>query len=157
MGTNSLSSSRVLPTIGFFGLLAGWVIALCYGQPSESATGFSCPNSIQLTEAPITSMPWHPESATTSHRFLRPSLYNGTAGKAEYELAPDSTQVQGSRITESWKLSDYRDMNLFVRCHYAGTSATLFRDLPKKLTFCSFSFTQLKPQQPPGSPVFDCR
>lgn len=91
------------------------------------------------------------------HKFLRPSLYNGTPGKEEYELAPDDTRTQGTAVRQTWKLSDYRSMNLFARCRYSGTSATVTADLPAKMNTCTFSFVHDPAKGEISSPAFECR
>jgi hypothetical protein len=47
-------------------------------------------------------------------------------------------------------------MNLFVRCHYDGTVATLVIDLPNPLKTCSFLFQNVA-GKPPASPAFECK
>jgi len=91
------------------------------------------------------------------HRFLRPSLYNGTPGKEEYELAPDDEQIQGKRVTQTWKASSYRDMNLFVRCRYSSTAATVVANLPAQFKTCTFRFQNTGGNQPIADPSFECR
>lgn len=108
-----------------------------------TATPLTCPASIT--------------AAKTEHKFERPSLYNGTPGKQEYELAPDDTQTQGKQIRQTWNLSDYRDMNLFVRCRYLGTGETVVLNLPTPLKTCMFSFRDVPGDHPVASPVFECK
>jgi len=128
------------------------------GQNAQPARGFTCPASVGVTEMAAAPAPWRVEGTTkTEHKFLRPSIYNGTPGKQEFELAPDQEPSQGRQVKQTWKLSDYRDMNLFVRCRYAGTSVTLVADLPRELKTCLFSFRNTGGQQPIASPVFECR
>jgi hypothetical protein len=90
------------------------------------------------------------------HQFQRPSIYNGSPGKQEYELAPDE-DIHRRTVTQTWKLSDYREMNLFVRCRYAGTGAVVLKPLPQPLKACSFSWRNRGGPQPIADPVFVCR
>jgi hypothetical protein len=127
-------------------LLAGLLLAapsiLC-SQSTAAATPLTCPVSIK--------------AGKSDHKFERPSIYNGTPGKQEYELSPDDTQTQGKQVRQTWKLADYRDMNLFVRCRYLGTKETVVMNLPAPLKICVFSFRDMPGNQPVASPVFECR
>jgi len=91
------------------------------------------------------------------HKFLRPSIYNGTAGKEEYELAPDDERTKGRQVTQIWKLSDYADMRAFVRCRYEGTSLAVVKDLPAELKVCTFRFRKVPGNQVVSEPWFECR
>jgi hypothetical protein len=95
-------------------------------------------------------------AALEGHKFLRPSIYNGTPGSKEYELAPDDDS-HGASVRQIWKLSDYREVNLFVRCRYADTEAVVVKDLPKPLQTCLFTWRNRGGQQPITDPVFACR
>jgi hypothetical protein len=138
-----MSSSSPLWLAGLLlGLMAGAPAILC-GQSTAAATPLTCPVSIK--------------AAKWEHKFERPSIYNGTPGKQEYELAPDDTQAQGKQVKETWNLADYREMNLFVRCRYLGTKETVVINLPAPLKICVFSFRDMPGKQPVASPVFECR
>jgi hypothetical protein len=129
-----------------FWLAAGLLLAAqstLSSQNVTAATPLTCPASIK--------------AAKSEHKFERPSIYNGTPGKQEYELAPDDTQTQGKQVRETWNLADYRDMNLFVRCRYLGTAATVVADIPAPLKTCIFSFHNVSGNQPVVSPVFECK
>jgi hypothetical protein len=125
-------------------------------QPSVKPATFTCPATVKVAETTVANAPWQVESGKTEHKFSRPSIYNGTPGKQEFELAPDNQEVAGSRIRQNWKLTDYRDMNLFLRCRYDGTVVTLVIDLPNPLKTCSFSFQNVA-GKPPVSPTFKCK
>lgn len=139
----------------FFPLLAS--PALLSSQTAAAAAPLACPATIRVTESASAKAPWHPEAATAEHKFLRPSIYNGEPGKDEAELAPDDTQTRGKQVTQTWKLSDYRDRNLFLRCRYDGTASTLVVNLPARLTTCTFSFRNMPGNQPVAAPVFACQ
>jgi len=66
-----------------------------------------------------------------------PKIYNGKSGGEEYELKPDGQKTAGKKTIFLWKLTDYRDLNLFVRCVYHGTSATVTADIPAALKTCT--------------------
>ena len=57
-------------------------------------------------------------------------------GNKDYDLAPDDEKPSGAKVTQTWNLKDYREMPLFLTCHYQGTSVTLTKELPKPLTTC---------------------
>jgi hypothetical protein len=129
-------------------------------QSVTDTTAFACPATITIGES--AAPPWRMEVAKDPgkkglHKFLRPSIYNGTPGKEEYDLAPDDEQTQGRRVRQSWKLSDYRDNNLFLRCRYAGTGATLVVNLPLPLKTCTFTFQNTGSNQPIAAPEFSCK
>jgi hypothetical protein len=143
MGINFMSSSSALLLAGLLAVfLVGAPSILC-GQNTAAATPLTCPVSIKV--------------AKSDHKFERPSIYNGTPGKQEYDLAPDDTQTQGKQVKETWNLADYRDMNLFVRCRYLGTKETVVMNLPAPLKICVFSFRDMPGSQPVASPVFECK
>ena len=101
----------------------------------------SCPESLKVAESAMPAPGWKASSDVTTHAFERISVYNGTAGGKEYELAPDDEKNNAGKIAQTWKLKDYRSMNLFLRCRYHDTPAVLFMDLPANLTTCKFTFT----------------
>jgi hypothetical protein len=149
-----MSSSRRLL------LAAGLLIAaqsILSSQSAPAPTPLTCPASIAVTAAASVAAPWQAESAKSEHKFERPSIYNGTPGKQEYDLAPDDTQTAGKRVRETWNLADYRDMNLFVRCRYLGTPATVVTNIPAPVKTCVFSFQNVSGNQPVASPAFECK
>jgi hypothetical protein len=127
-----------------------------FAQPNKPNT-LTCPASVTVVEKAETSPPWQSEQASAQHKFLRPSLYNGTRGKQEYELAPDREEIQGRRVLQTWILSDYRDMNIFVRCRYENAGATVAIDLPASLKICVFSFDNSAKKDSISSPSFECK
>jgi hypothetical protein len=147
------SSRRLLLAAGL--LLAAQSILSSQGAPAP--TPLTCPATITVTGTASVVTPWQAESAKSEHKFERPSIYNGTPGKQEYDLAPDDTQTAGKRVRETWNLADYRDMNLFVRCRYLGTPATVVTNIPAPLKTCVFSFQNVAGNQPAASPAFECK
>jgi len=144
-----MSSSRALAV-----LLAVGAPAIAQEQPHA----FGCPATIAVIESATAAPPWHAEaSPAKDHKFLRPSIYNGTPGGKEYELAPDNEKSGGKRVRQEWNLSAYRDMNLFLRCRYAGTEVTAVADIPASLKTCEFTFRNVPGNQPVASPSFECR
>jgi hypothetical protein len=117
--------------------------SILWSQSAAAVVPLTCPVSIKV--------------AKSEHKFERPSIYNGTPGKQEYDLAPDDTQTAGKRVRETWNLADYRDMNLFVRCRYLGTQATVVTNIPAPLKTCVFSFQNVAGDQPVASPAFECK
>jgi hypothetical protein len=149
-----MSSSRRLV------LAAGLLLAaqsILTSQTAPPAAPLTCPASIMVTAAASVVTPWQAESAKSEHKFERPSIYNGMPGKQEYGLAPDDTQTAGKRVQETWKLADYRDTNLFVRCRYLGTLATVVTNIPAPLKTCVFSFQNVAGNHPVASPAFECK
>jgi hypothetical protein len=121
---------------------------------SQSTPQFTCPATITVTESASVASPWQAETAKSEHKFERPSIYNGDPGKQEYDLAPDDTQTTGKRVKQTWNLTDYRKMNLFIRCRYQGTPATVVTNLPAPLKTCTFTFQNTHPIT---TPTFTCK
>jgi hypothetical protein len=139
--------------------LAVWLAlsapTLC-GQNSF-APAFGCPTAIQVAETASVPSAWHGEGATLEHRFVRPSISNGEPGKDEAELAPDDTRTQGRQVKETWKISDYRDRNVFLRCRYENTAATVVTDAPTRIKSCTFTFRNAPGNQSVTAPAFSCQ
>ena len=112
-----------------------------------------CPASITVREAAVPVAGWTPEAANVKHEFERISVYNGTAGGKEYDLAPDTDKIDHHIVTQTWNLASYRDMNVFLRCRYRGTSAVLSMNLPTPLKACTFRYRA----GPDGNMVADAR
>lgn len=112
-----------------------------FAQNKPVAAALSCPESIKVTETAAPGPGWKAENGQSEHAFQRVSIYNGTAGGKEYELAPDDEKNNAGKIVQTWKLKDYRSMNLFMRCRYHDTAAVLVADLPPSLAVCTFTFT----------------
>jgi hypothetical protein len=117
----------------------------------------SCPETISVTESAATTAGWRSASAKVEHRFERVSIYNGTEGGQEYELAPDDEKARGRATVQTWFLKDYRSMNLFLRCRYHDTSVTLTADLPAPLQTCAFTFELRKDGSFAGESTAVCR
>jgi hypothetical protein len=114
------------------GFLALWFLRTAGGQ-----TGFTCPASIMVSETAAVPDGWSAEAGSSKHRFQMPKIYNGKPGGEEYELKPDGQKTAGKKTIFLWKLNDYRDLNLFVRCVYHGTPATVTADIPAALKTCT--------------------
>ena len=148
-----LSSKRLALSAGLL-MVAHSILS---SQNVPAATPLTCPASITVTGTASVAAPWQAESGKSNHKFERPSIYNGTPGKQEYDLAPDDTQTAGKRVRETWNLADYRDMNLFLRCRYLGTAATVVTSIPTPLKTCVFSFQNVAGDHPVASPAFECK
>jgi hypothetical protein len=92
------------------------------------------------------------------HRFERVSIYNGTAGGKEFELAPDEGKDSaGPKIVQAWNLKDYRSMNIFLRCRYHDTDVVKNLDAPANLQTCTLTFTLDKKGVYVGKSTLLCR
>jgi len=98
---------------------------------------FACPASITVSETAAAPDGWSAEAGSSKHRFQMPKIYNGKPGGEEYELKPDGQKTAGKKTIFLWKLTDYRDLNLFVRCVYHGTTAAVTADIPPPLKTCT--------------------
>jgi hypothetical protein len=94
---------------------------LCHGE-------ISCPASIRVSDK-------------VEAAFLRVSVLNQNPGGPEYDLAPSSTdKAKNGDLTQVWKLADYRDMNIVLRCRYRGTESVRNIALPVSVQACTFKF-----------------
>lgn len=115
-----------------FLMLAG----LAGEEPAASPAALSCPESVAVVETAQPASGWKLASVKTQHVFERISVYNGTAGAMEYDLAPDEQRKEGGNTVQVWKLAGYRTMNIFLRCRYRDTAVTLSVDLPASIETC---------------------
>jgi len=113
------------------------LLALSFVRAGGQTVAFTCPATITTSETAAQIDGWTAEAASSKHRFQMPKVYNGKPGGEEYELKPDDQKTAGKKTIFLWKLSDYRDLNLFVRCVYHGTSATVTADIPAALKTCT--------------------
>ncbi len=122
-----------------------------------SAAALSCPEKLTVTETAAPVEGWKAADGKSEHAFERVSIYNGTAGGQEYDLAPDTQSQASTRVTQTWKLKDYRSMNLFLRCRYHDTAMVLYKDIPAGLQVCTFTFTSERKGDFLGKSALTCR
>jgi hypothetical protein len=89
--------------------------------------------------------------------FERVNIYNGKPGGEEYDLAPDDEKHSGRKFTQTWFLKNYRDMGIFVRCRYRGTTAVSNLDVPASYQKCTFTFELDQKNNIAGKPEFSCQ
>jgi hypothetical protein len=129
----------------------------CAAFAQSPATTLSCPEKVTVAESIVPVPGWKSTASPTDRAFERVSVYNGVAGGQEYELAPDDEKKTGGKIQQSWKVKEYRNMNVFLRCRYHGTSAVLVRDVPPNLETCTFDFALDKNGAFLGKSTLVCR
>jgi len=123
----------------------------------KSVAALSCPEKLTVTETVTPVEGWKASGGKSDHAFERVSVYNGTAGGQEYDLAPDSQSQMSTHVTQTWNLKDYRSMNIFLRCRYHDTAAVLIRDVPAGIQACTFTFTSEKKGDFLGKSAVTCR
>jgi hypothetical protein len=138
-----------MSTLAFTLMLAG----ICSAQ---SATPFSCPATLLVIQRPQPEGGWSGASSKAEHAFKTAKIYNGHAGKEEYDLKPDSASERGRKITLRWNLKDYRAMNLFIRCFYHDSDATVTANLPAPLATCAVSLEFNAKNEIIGASVMSC-
>lgn len=131
--------------------------AAIQGQPAYRAGGLNCPETITVMETAAPAGQWQADAAKVERPFERVSIYNGTPGGKEYDLAPDDRKEDGKRVVQTWRLKGYRTMNVFMRCRYRNTSVSLHRDVPADIEQCTFSFETDGAGRITGKPVVLCR
>ncbi len=91
------------------------------------------------------------------HAFERISILNvDTAGK-EYDLAPDAGRKTGGLVEQTWKLTDYRDMAVVLRCHYRDSAEVISLPVPAQVKSCSFRYLAAKDGGVAGGAEMDCK
>jgi hypothetical protein len=109
-------------------------------SPAASAQAkyaFACPATLTVTEQAQTSEGWTGAAVKAEHALQTAKIYNGNSGKDEYDLRPDDEAQKGKSLLLTWALKDYRTMNLFVRCFYYDTKATVTANIPASVNKCS--------------------
>jgi hypothetical protein len=127
------------------------------GLAQKPLAALSCPEKLLVTETVASVEGWKASGSQVEHPFERVSIFNGTPGGKEYELAPDLQNQMGRNVSQNWNLKDYRSMNIFLRCRYHDTAAVLFRDVPAGLQTCTFTFTSEKKGDFIGKSSLTCR
>ena len=117
------------------------IAAAAQAQTKSAPAPLTCPETIKVSETATPIANWKAATGQSERAFERVSILNGTPGAQEYDLAPDNEKNTAGKIIQTWNLKDYRTMNLFLRCRYHDTSATLFMDVPATYTNCTFTFT----------------
>jgi hypothetical protein len=136
------------------------LMALCSGAALAGQTGpggLQCPPTITVTETPAGVAGWRTKAGKGLRAFERVSIYNGTDGGREYELAPTDQKEEGKLTIQSWGLKPYRDMNLFLRCRYRDTAAVLSLDIPPQINTCTFTFEIVAGGRIVGKPSLVCK
>jgi hypothetical protein len=145
--------SRSLSSVA---LLLGWS-ALLPAQPPRTPAIMSCPATVTVDESIASSTPWRTGPASTERNFERISVFNGKNGGEEFDLAPDDEQQGRDGVVQTWKLSAYRTMNIFVRCRYHDTAAVLWMDVPPEIQTCTLRFQLDKRGGFTGKSRMECR
>ena len=131
---------------------------LAQAQSKSAATPpLTCPETLKSYDTATTVTGWTSAGGQSEHAFERVSIYNGTAAGEHSDLAPDDEKNTAGKIVQTWKLKDYRSMNIYLRCRYHDTSATIFADVPVSYTICTLTFTLDKQGNLLGKSSLLCR
>jgi hypothetical protein len=134
-----------------------WASGLVWADDPLPDTSLTCPATLEVAETAIPVSGWQVGNATGRRKLERISIYNGTNGSREFELAPDDQKEERNRITQVWHLTGYRSINIFLRCRYRGTQVVLSKDIPGSFKTCTFVFNSDKVGNISGTPSFACR
>jgi hypothetical protein len=104
---------------------------------AQAKSAFACPATLTVTEQSQTLEGWAGTAVKSDHALQTAKIYNGNPGKEEYDLRPDDEAQKGKSALLTWILKDYRTMNLFVRCFYYDTKATVTANIPAAVNKCS--------------------
>ena len=113
---------------------AALTIPAARAQSSNSPAPVSCPPTLNAPP------------------FERISVFN-KEGDRVYDLAPDDTKQLPGRIIQTWNVSDYRDLPVFLTCHYHGATRTITKPLPAPIRTCA----QTLPNSPRQPSTMSCR
>lgn len=143
--------------IVFLGCSLGVFLPRLDAQDKQTPARVVCPSNITVVEtvAPISG--WSVVPATSRRKFERISVYNGSPGGQEYDLAPDDQKEKGKKITQTWDVKAYRSMNVFIRCRYHDTSVVLLRELSSDVTSCTLQFTAATNGTVSADSTMECR
>jgi len=120
--------------------VAAWLATVPLAAQQPKTTPVVCPASVTVHESIAPVAGWTSAAGDVKREFERISVFNGTSGGQEYDLAPDTEKIEHHMVTQTWNLDGYRQMNIFLRCRYHGTSAVLEMDLPAPLKVCTFHY-----------------
>ena len=129
---------------------------LSLGLAAVAHAELSCPLRLDGAKAGLTKTGWITEKPLASGRLEHASLFNVDA-KHEYELAPDSDRTVGADLVQQWKASDYRQLDLFLRCDY-GKAGQIKKRVPVSLKTCEQTLKGWDPKKgQAASVVMVCR
>ena len=114
-------------------------LTICVACGALAGADIACPPTVQVNEKIDGPAGWTVQSTSRKASLVRASVLNRRAPNGpEYDLVPSST-VEGKQgnVTQVWKLSDYREMPIVLRCHYRNTGSVLNVDLPGSLQTCT--------------------
>jgi hypothetical protein len=158
MATLSMSSNNhAIAGLGVLIILGLSGAPRAPGQNVSTGKSLACPSEIELTETASGVQGWQSHSVRVKRSFERVSIYNGSDGAREYELAPDEERESRGRITQEWHLKGYRSLPIFLRCRYVGTEAVLSAGISNAVENCTFTFSTDRTGKITGRPSFTCR
>ncbi|MGH6933539.1 MAG: STY0301 family protein [Dongiaceae bacterium] len=145
-------------------LLSVTLLGLVLASLSGGATAVElvlCPESLKIADEVRAPAGWTATNGVNERAFLRISVLNMDSGGREYDLHPDDEEQNGPLLTQIWKLVDYRDLPIVLRCHYQDTVSTIEGELPATLTTCSQTFvhdpTNTSGEAMPSPATMECR
>lgn len=72
-------------------------------------------------------------------------------------MKPDDQAKRSKNLILSWRLKDYRDMNLFIRCSYYDSSVTVTANIPSTINKCSVTLELTSSNQIVGKSQMKCQ
>ena len=138
-------------------LAASLAIFLAPAAAAQAKAAFACPATLTVTEQAQTPAGWSGPTVKAEHALQTAKIYNGNPGKQEYDLKPDDDAKQGKSLLLTWILKDYRDMNLFVRCFYYDTGATVTANIPAAVNKCSVTLEMTASGEIAGKSQMECQ
>ena len=115
-----------------------------------------CPDTALVTESAALVPGWQSSVSEMSRKFARIEIANRDDKDRDYQLAPDDEKQTGKDVVQTWNLTSYRSMKLFLSCFYQDTRVVLSSEIPPGVQTCTFRFSYDSRNKALLDPKMDC-
>jgi hypothetical protein len=121
------------------------------------AEDIACPRTIITTEAAISIAPaWEPVTSQKPHPLENAEVYDGHPSELA-SLVPDAGSDRGTIHLAIWNLPSDRERDVWIGCHYRGSTVILARKIDRSARRCTFEYKR-EGRATPGKLIsLDCR
>jgi hypothetical protein len=114
------------------------LLVCCVPVVFAQAQEVRCPAAIDLKRAELAKevAGWRPVLETGRHEVTNVTVYDGPI-EEKASLVPDGERKAGKRVQEFWKLDAKNPRGYWLQCHYAATTMSLVKAVPKGATSCT--------------------
>ena len=130
------------------------VTVACTAGPAP-AQPVQCPDTVRVRHDVLSQGDWKAVRAESEHRLTSIGLTDGPADEGAF-LQPTSVRVVKTIRTVTFSFDSDGSDSAWLSCAYEGTSATVTRKIPKRVTVCQVSYTEGTSGKPPA-PQVTCR